>query len=829
MNKLAIFAAILFASSIAAADDIGRKLARYEQEAQQLGSQLPQPNQPYGPSAARLVDAEVEYSLGDYDTAALHLFDLAKPTSGSVGADNEAAVYYLAQSLLQKGDRGAARTYFQQIVKANTPGSKYYEPALERLVEIAIASSEPLDSPDTQQVVGALNSAQRAPSVPYVLGKLAFAKGDFDGAQQQFDQVPKGSDYELQAEYYTGTVAVAKKDLARATEIFTDLANRKPRTPNDRRMKELAQLALGRVYYEREEPGKSIDSYVTIDRHSDLFPDALYEVAWVYVKSKQFDKALRALELLEQSDPNTTKSPTTRILEGNLRIRKAQMIRTAQIEGTFNPNEHGDPGTEYDKANKLFTETHDQYMPGYLALTQMVQGSIDPGTFVDQIAGHNTHVFQLAAPIPDAAAQWLRDEPGVQRFVSVEDDIAGMREMIAAAKRDIARIEGAIAAKDHAGLYPELAQRRSRIAAIEDDLVHLRDQLADSQLRLVDGSADLAQLTATRKQLSQQYAGLGNPEQAFAQRVAAAQQGFDKLDDVANDVENTIGSAQAMAVALRKYSNDVQPAMAADQKAQLTQQLDDAAREAQAIEDEIAQVHDEVVLGKDLAAVGDDMHAQAREARRHVREAQDAEQHVLDGFASASHDRGQSQQLVALADRAWRLADDLDKTDATIAASVEQGIAQAQTTIAQEKANVVDYEKQLADYEKEAREIGSTQLGASFKDVQAKFYDIIARTDVGVVDVAWSQKEDSDDDLKRLNLSRARELKQLKDEFHDVLDANVPKPSEKKATTEPEMPKPTDADKAKPEDRIKPGGDDKAGNAQPTVKPDEQKKKGGGR
>src|SRR5262249_60870593 len=101
-----------------------------------------------------------------------------------------------------------------------------------------------------------------------------------------------------------------------------------------------------------------IDSYLLVDRRSDLFPDALYEVAWVYVKSKQYDKALRALELLEQSEPNTMKTPTVRILEGNLRIRKAQLIRQAQIAGTINPNETSDPTAEYDKAARLFAETH---------------------------------------------------------------------------------------------------------------------------------------------------------------------------------------------------------------------------------------------------------------------------------------------------------------------------------------------------------------------------------------------------------------------------------------------------------------------------------------
>jgi hypothetical protein len=820
----------MLASSIAAADDIDRKLAGYENEARQLGTNLPQPNQLPGTPSHRLVDAEVAYSLGDYDTAALMLFDLAKPSAQPGGADNEAALYYLGESLLQKGDRGAARTYFQQLVKTSNVASKYYQPSLERLVEIAIAQRDAsADAKEAVAALGQINAGVRQPQVPYVLGKYAFAQGKPDDALALFNEVPKGSDVELQAAYYAGTVAVAKKDLARATEIFTDLINRKPRTPNDRRVIELAQLALGRIYYEREQPGRSIDSYLLVDRHSDLFADALYEVAWVYVKDKQYDKALRALELLELSDPNTTKTPTVRILEGNLRIRKAQMIRTAQVNGTINPNEPGDPATEYDKAAQIFTETHDQYMPSYVALQQMVEGNLDPASFIEQIAGRQAHVFQIAAPIPEAAAQWLRDEPAVQRFVGVEADLDDVQSNMDESKETIARLEGVLAAKDHSGIYPALASRRFRIATIEDDVANVRNQLADAQLQLISSSAELAQLTATRKQLAQQYAGYGNPEQAFAERLSAAQQGFDKIDQDAAEVDAMIDSAQAIAVALRKYANDAQPALPADQKANIQQTLDAAAREAQAIEDELSALHKDVVLGKDLAGVGDPKLNEARELRKRLTAAQDAEQHVLDGFASASRDAGKSKSLAALADRAWRVANTLDQTDVTIAQSVEQGLAEVKVALAQERQNLNEYQKELAEYEADSRDVGKTVLGASFKDVKEKFYDVIVRTDVGSVDVAWSQKEDNDDDLKRLNLARGRELKQLKDEFRDILEDQGAKPPQKKVEA-PAMPAPDTSgpDTGKAGDRVKPGGDTKSGGAQPIVKPDDPSKKKGG-
>src|SRR4051794_36043487 len=124
--------AVLGNARPAHADDVGGKLSSYEQEARALGTDLPRPNeQTAAVGQRRLVDAQVSFSLGDYDQAALILFDLVGKSSGP---DKETATYYLGESLFQKGDKGAARTYLTEI--ANNSMSKYYQPSLVRLVEI---------------------------------------------------------------------------------------------------------------------------------------------------------------------------------------------------------------------------------------------------------------------------------------------------------------------------------------------------------------------------------------------------------------------------------------------------------------------------------------------------------------------------------------------------------------------------------------------------------------------------------------------------------------------------------------------------------------------
>lgn len=89
-------------------------------------------------------------------------------------------------------------------------------------------------------------------------------------------------------------------------------------------------------------------------------------------------------------------------------------------------------------------------------------------------------------------------------------------------------------------------------------------------------------------------------------------------------------------------------------------------------------------------------------------------------------------------------------------------------------------------------------MAAGFRTVKDKLYDVVIRADVGNIDVHWSQKEDIDQDVKRFQLERTREVKQIKDEFRDVLDKVVPPitnpaPPAPPATTPATTPAPTPA------------------------------------
>ncbi|MBA3464358.1 MAG: tetratricopeptide repeat protein, partial [Deltaproteobacteria bacterium] len=213
-----VLALLLLSIPTSASADVEAKLTLYETEARQIAQTLPRPNDVSSTQQERrLVDAQVAFSLGDYDQAALMLFELASRP----GAEQETALYYLGESLFQKGDKGAARTYYAQAVALNNYAGRMYQPSLIRLVEIAIDQGDTAEAEAHLALLDRVAPGARVPQIPYVKGKYAYSQGKFDEALQLFADTPKGSHFELQALFYSGAAHVAKKDLAKATEIYT--------------------------------------------------------------------------------------------------------------------------------------------------------------------------------------------------------------------------------------------------------------------------------------------------------------------------------------------------------------------------------------------------------------------------------------------------------------------------------------------------------------------------------------------------------------------------------------------------------------------------------
>ena len=68
-----------------------------------------------------------------------------------------------------------------------------------------------------------------------------------------------------------------------------------------------------------------------------------------------------------------------------------------------------------------------------------------------------------------------------------------------------------------------------------------------------------------------------------------------------------------------------------------------------------------------------------------------------------------------------------------------------------------------------AREVAGLVAYENIREVRRRFYDLVVRSEVGVVDVAWARKQEKTDKIGRLVRQQKRDLKVLDDEFRDVL------------------------------------------------------------
>jgi tetratricopeptide (TPR) repeat protein len=757
-------------------DQIGKRLGAYDNEVANLAKGIHRPSE-IGAAPGRgrdvptrrSIDAQVNFGIGNYDEAAIVLYDVVERYPNHKVYDE--ALYYLSESLFMKGDYVASRSYFTKLVVDRGTRSKFYQQSLERLIELTLKLNDSENVERWLALLDAVPAAERRSSVPYVRGKYYFFNGNYDKALQQFGQVGPRSKYYFQARYFVGASHVAKKDLARAVVEYQKLVRLAAKSPDQRKVIELAQMALGRIHYERNQPSKAIDRYLEVSRRSELFDETMFEVAWVYVKNREFDKALRALELLALSDPMSPRLPNVKILEGNLRIRKAQRLTDS--------NNARAASDEYDRAVFVFQSLRSVFEKPRQELDKAIADKRDPADYMAQITGRHAETFDIKATLPEVAASWLRDEPEVGRIVSVETDLGQVEGDVEVAEKTIRRLEYALATPSRVNIFPGLASKRIRATEIMDDVTAMRIDLAAQQQKLLaryaqgGDSADLERLARERSELARQLRRMPDATVAESARITRARGRTVAVDKESAEASTVIGRAEAQLVAMEKFLADQgYKEVKAGDLAELKAEIAKNRAEIQILKKELEAVKDDTIVALDRAGTGDDAAMRRVELRGRLRAALDAEHKAMRELAARAegNDRRDADRMAAMALRADRISARLDQANAKIDGIVDEALVEVRATLEDERAKLASYQQEYVNYDGESHALGGEVLGLAFTEVARKLYEVMMRSDVGVVDVAWSVKEGSDRTLRRLNLDQSREGRILDTEFADVVN-----------------------------------------------------------
>jgi tetratricopeptide (TPR) repeat protein len=734
-------------------DEYTAKLIDMEQRATAMLVEF-KPNAGPSPDIAdrRVLDAQVLYNLKNYEEAATILLDVVEKYPGTPAYDD--ALNLLGESLFQAHDTYTARAYLEKAVARKT-GSKNEMHALQRLIEISLRTGDYEHVDDYLQRIQAVPMANMEPSVPYVRAKYYYFTGKLDEAMNALNAIPQNSPYLLQARYFMATIQVKRGDLAGASTTYDSILKMQASDEAGKEIQDLSRMAIARILYERSQFDKAIDAYGAIPRQSKFFGEALQEQAWTFIKAKEWQKAYRALDLLLLANPETPDAPELRLTMGNLNLRMSNFFL----------------------ANDTFGKVRDEFEPVHRQLQQeIVKAQADP-TYFDTLVGKSLDKFDIATFVPPAAAKWVRAEPEVAKMAQLASDVGGMQRDLEDSQKLVERIDKAMSGPGKAGIFPDLASARTKSVEMLNLTVNIRQKLAGNMRKLIEPSLNdeerkkLDMLAIQRDGLQRQLTNAPTTDAAVKEREGAMRASYQDLDKQASELNVEIQSLDAQLVAVENYYRSSRT----EQKIR-PEDIQGPVRDMRSAIEELRGLHDkireEIVDATREATTAGAAGEAERATTQHLADLLKQEAEVQDAakMRLGTNERVQAEKIGGLMARCDSVQGKLNQFDDKVDKQVEARLETVRKYLADEKTELAAVNGKLGGIMDDSKMLGGGLAQAMFTKVADKFYDLVVKSDVGIIDVAWGLKDQKTGTVNKLTNQKNAEMKALDDDFRKVLE-----------------------------------------------------------
>jgi hypothetical protein len=102
-------------------------------------------------------------------------------------------------------------------------------------------------------------------------------------------------------------------------------------------------------------------------------------------------------------------------------------------------------------------------------------------------------------------------------------------------------------------------------------------------------------------------------------------------------------------------------------------------------------------------------------------------------------------------------------------AQVERRGRQIRNKVLAEQRLLESYDGEVAQVQGNARQLVGRIAYDSIQRVRQQFYELVLKADVGMVDVAFTRKQDKTSEIQKLSAEKDRELRVLDEEFKDIV------------------------------------------------------------
>lgn len=721
--------------------------------------------------AKRVVNGQLMLVDDDVERAAIVFLDILENHRGSLAASQ--ALYYLGEALtLLEMDRWAIECFTGNLRDNSDDGRRFHQRSMAGLFDLAVPrqkdgfarrpglSATPevrarlqaigmsvevdppigmVDEATTTRLALAVESIapdQREVALRYAYGRWLYFQDKHEAALASLDSVSPldipmstgGADarWRVRAAYFGATAALALGDYDAALSRFESVTAARPSSERDKRIVELAWMARARIHHDLDQTDLSVAAYRRISRDSPFFPEAMYETAWTLLRAGNYERALQVLDLLLIYDPESPILPEIKQLRGKVKI---QMRDWPEAENEFLALRR-----EFEDLSKR--------------LGTQLEAKADAADYFAAVAAEDMQHFSLGAVMPVEAVPVGDTLPRAVQTVELANDVGDVGQMLFDTRALLMRMEAAVRAKERARLFTDLGAHLSSLDSIDIEIIELKEDLIVRARTGVNG-AGLADLEAQRKTLR---ARVDNPLGDGSSRDEATAGVRERAEEL-HHLDLTVQALRAQLIATERYYEETRKDQRIDPHGFLTQ--------AAELRDEIAELERLVAT---MEAEVEEIHTSLRFSDPWI----EAQRIALDEY-SAFLDRAFAALLVARADgsaqKVWdrcnSLRERVSEGRGRLDNAAGRRLARAITILREERANLDRYAVEYGEKHDEARVLVGQVMQASYRDVVGELANLVTRSEVGLLDVAWAIQEVEAEEIRRLETTRERDLGEL--------------------------------------------------------------------
>ena len=731
---------------------------------------------------ARIADGEILLRTKDYGRAAGVLNQVIEkyPTHPTAYPD---ALFLLGETYFESKQYLSARRTFRQLVERGGERgfASYQARSLARLIDVALRIQDYATLDEVFAKINQLPPTSVEGELNYARAKGLFAKKDYAGAKSALAGTTAQSQHYHQARYLLGVIAMkeavqptdkekrsaivtgtARQRFAAAIEAFRQVTQLPADSDEHRRVIDLAWLAIGRLFYETDQWQQAVEAYNHIDRTSPEFSTMLYELAWVYVRIGDADRALRSLEVLAVADPN---SPY--MADGTL-LRADLMLRTGQFEKSL---------TLYQAARAQFDPMREK-VETFLASTN------DPAFYYDKLSKDALEGGADTKTLPPMALQWAREAEDGPAAFAVIDSVKECRELLKQSNTFLEKLTAILAAPSRVRAFPELEAGEERALSLINLVSHARVRLAEGLDAEEDKSVggEMERVRSERRSLQQRITRLPVNSVDFGTREREAQRNWNSVSQKLQQLTLQVDQLQATVNGLKRTLSEGptrgvvrDPASTRQYEAELVQNEADLG----IYKGQIAELRKLIDVSRMQVGFGDQRFAEDADTRAAFRRALTEETRLASAGQGGRDAVGYAQRITPVLEEAAAADARLEAAFADIEARVNKRASEMKATLDSEVGKLAEYTRTLEGLDSEGRLVVGQVAMRNFQLVRDRLRNIVLRADVGVTEEAWELREEQLTRVRNLQLERSRSEQQLNEELREVLDdmGEIEKPS----------------------------------------------------